>query len=116
MVRGQDSADVDSAGVIVRLPCCWRPDAPGIAPLELGTAYDSGMRRVTVIAPTCNSLVWSWIAIPPIEPDFASEARNQGGGYFKIINQSLPSALQASAYREAQIRGHRGLLRGAIKP
>ncbi|MGP2574206.1 hypothetical protein ACTVT6_13560, partial [Staphylococcus aureus] len=41
-----------------------------------------------------------------IEPDFAlvKFKKLAGGGYFKIINQSLPPALQALGYTEGQIR------------
>jgi len=41
-----------------------------------------------------------------IEPDFAlvKFKKLAGGGYFKIINQSIPAALRALEYTESQIQ------------
>ena len=41
-----------------------------------------------------------------IEPDFAlvKFKKLAGGGYFKIVNQSVPAALENLGYTEAQIK------------
>ena len=50
-----------------------------------------------------------------IEPDFAlvKFKKLAGGGYFKIINQSVPEALRTLGYRESADRRDRGLRRRA---
>ncbi|HMZ98703.1 MAG TPA: vitamin B12-dependent ribonucleotide reductase, partial [Nitrospira sp.] len=74
--------------------------------LELGTAYGFRNAQVTVIAPTGTIGLVMDCDTTGIEPDFAlvKFKKLAGGGYFKIINQSLPPALQALGYTEAQIR------------
>ena len=74
--------------------------------LELGTAYGFRNAQVTVIAPTGTIGLVMDCDTTGIEPDFALVKFKTlaGGGYFKIINQSLPPALQALGYTEAQIR------------
>ncbi len=73
--------------------------------LELGTAYGFRNAQVTVIAPTGTIGLVMDCDTTGIEPDFAlvKFKKLAGGGYFKIINQSLPPALQALGYTEAQI-------------
>jgi ribonucleoside-diphosphate reductase alpha chain len=74
--------------------------------LELGTAYGFRNAQVTVIAPTGTIGLVMDCDTTGIEPDFAlvKFKKLAGGGYFKIINQSLPPALQALGYTDAQIR------------
>ena len=74
--------------------------------LELGTAYGFRNAQVTVIAPTGTIGLVMDCDTTGIEPDFAlvKFKKLAGGGYFKIINQSLPPALQALGYTAAQIR------------
>ena len=74
--------------------------------LELGTAYGFRNAQVTVIAPTGTIGLVMDCDTTGIAPDFAlvKFKKLAGGGYFKIINQSLPPALQALGYTEAQIR------------
>ncbi len=74
--------------------------------LELGTAYGFRNAQVTVIAPTGTIGLVMDCDTTGIEPDFAlvKFKKLAGGGYFKIINQSLPPALRALGYTEAQIR------------
>ena len=74
--------------------------------LELGTAYGFRNAQATVIAPTGTIGLVMDCDTTGIEPDFAlvKFKKLAGGGYFKIINQSLPPALQALGYTEAQIR------------
>ncbi|HQR16628.1 MAG TPA: adenosylcobalamin-dependent ribonucleoside-diphosphate reductase, partial [Nitrospira sp.] len=60
--------------------------------LELGTAYGFRNAQVTVIAPTGTIGLVMDCDTTGIEPDFAlvKFKKLAGGGYFKIINQSLP--------------------------
>jgi ribonucleoside-diphosphate reductase alpha chain len=74
--------------------------------LELGTAYGFRNAQVTVIAPTGTIGLVMDCDTTGIEPDFAlvKFKKLAGGGYFKIINQSLPPALASMGYEESQIR------------
>jgi ribonucleoside-diphosphate reductase alpha chain len=74
--------------------------------LELGAAYGFRNAQVTVIAPTGTIGLVMDCDTTGIEPDFAlvKFKKLAGGGYFKIINQSLPPALAALGYSDAQIR------------
>ncbi|MBK8379687.1 MAG: vitamin B12-dependent ribonucleotide reductase [Nitrospira sp.] len=62
--------------------------------------------QATVVAPTGTIGLVMDCDTTGIEPDFAlvKFKKLAGGGYFKIINQSLPPALQALGYTDAQIR------------
>ena len=72
--------------------------------LELGTAYGFRNAQVTVIAPTGTIGLVMDCDTTGIEPDFAlvKFKKLAGGGYFKIINQSLPQALTTLGYTETQ--------------
>ncbi len=74
--------------------------------LELGTAYGYRNAQVTVIAPTGTIGLVMDCDTTGIEPDFAlvKFKKLAGGGYFKIINQSLPPALTALGYTENQVQ------------
>jgi ribonucleoside-diphosphate reductase alpha chain len=74
--------------------------------LELGTAYGYRNAQVTVIAPTGTIGLVMDCDTTGIEPDFAlvKFKKLAGGGYFKIINQSLPPALSTLGYTEAQVQ------------
>ena len=74
--------------------------------LELGTAYGYRNAQVTVIAPTGTIGLVMDCDTTGIEPDFAlvKFKKLAGGGYFKIINQSLPPALSALGYTESQVQ------------
>ena len=73
--------------------------------LELGTAYGYRNAQVTVIAPTGTIGLVMDCDTTGIEPDFAlvKFKKLAGGGYFKIINQSIPAALRTLGYTESQI-------------
>ena len=73
--------------------------------MELGTAYGFRNAQVTVIAPTGTIGLVMDCDTTGIEPDFAlvKFKKLAGGGYFKIINQSLPPALATLGYSSAQI-------------
>jgi ribonucleoside-diphosphate reductase alpha chain len=74
--------------------------------LELGTAYGFRNAQVTVIAPTGTIGLVMDCDTTGIEPDFAlvKFKKLAGGGYFKIINQSLPPALASMGYEGSRIR------------
>ncbi|MGA6829168.1 vitamin B12-dependent ribonucleotide reductase [Nitrospira sp. NS4] len=74
--------------------------------LELGSAYGYRNAQVTVIAPTGTIGLVMDCDTTGIEPDFSlvKFKKLAGGGYFKIINQSIPAALTTLGYSETQIQ------------
>ena len=89
--------------------------------LSLGEAHGYRNAQVTVIAPTGTIGLVMDCDTTGVEPDFAlvKFKKLAGGGYFKIVNESVPPALRHLGYTEPQIgaiidyaRG-RGSLRGA---
>ncbi|HXG08771.1 MAG TPA: vitamin B12-dependent ribonucleotide reductase [Gemmataceae bacterium] len=73
--------------------------------LELGEKHGYRNAQVTVIAPTGTIGLVMDCDTTGIEPDFAlvKFKKLAGGGYFKIINSSLPPALARLGYTPAQI-------------
>ncbi|BCX05192.1 MAG: hypothetical protein KatS3mg053_3130 [Candidatus Roseilinea sp.] len=73
--------------------------------LALGEQYGYRNAQVTVIAPTGTIGLVMDCDTTGIEPDFAlvKFKKLAGGGYFKIVNQSVPPALRRLGYSEAQI-------------
>ncbi len=73
--------------------------------LELGEKYGYRNAQVTVIAPTGTIGLVMDCDTTGVEPDFALVKLKKlaGGGYFKIINQSIPLALKKSGYNNDQI-------------
>ncbi|OGK89896.1 MAG: response regulator SirA, partial [Candidatus Rokubacteria bacterium GWF2_70_14] len=73
--------------------------------LALGEAHGYRNAQVTVLAPTGTIGLVMDCDTTGIEPDFAlvKFKKLAGGGYFKIINQSLPVALRTLGYTESQI-------------
>ena len=74
--------------------------------LELGKKHGYRNAQTTVIAPTGTIALAMDCDTTGIEPDFALVKFKSlaGGGYFKIINRSVPAALVALGYTEFQIR------------
>ena len=68
--------------------------------LELGTKNGYRNAQVTAIAPTGTIGLLMDCDTTGIEPDFAlvKFKKLAGGGYFKIINQSVPPALESLGY------------------
>ena len=72
---------------------------------ELGEKNGFRNAQVSVIAPTGTIGLVMDCDTTGIEPDFAlvKFKKLAGGGYFKIINQSVPAALKKLGYSEAKI-------------
>ncbi|MGE5497677.1 MAG: vitamin B12-dependent ribonucleotide reductase [Syntrophothermus sp.] len=83
--------------------------------LELGAKHGFRNAQVTVIAPTGTIGLVMDCDTTGIEPDFAlvKFKKLAGGGYFKIINQSIPPALKRLGYNNEQIREIEKYARGA---
>jgi len=73
--------------------------------LRLGKTHGYRNAQVSVIAPTGTIGLVMDCDTTGIEPDFAlvKFKKLAGGGYFKIINQSVPAALEKLGYGSAQI-------------
>ncbi len=73
--------------------------------LELGEQHGYRNAQATVVAPTGTIGLVMDCDTTGIEPDFAlvKFKKLAGGGYFKIINQSVPEALRTLGYPEAEI-------------
>jgi len=74
--------------------------------LELGEANGYRNAQVTVLAPTGTIGLVMDCDTTGIEPDFAlvKYKKLAGGGYFKIINQTVPPALKNLGYTDEQIK------------
>lgn len=72
--------------------------------LKLGETFGYRNAQATVIAPTGTIGLVMDCDTTGIEPDFAlvKFKKLAGGGYFKIINQSVPEALTNLGYSEAE--------------
>lgn len=88
--------------------------------LSLGKQYGYRNAQVTVIAPTGTIGLAMDCDTTGVEPDYAlvKFKKLAGGGYFKIVNQSVPRALKKLGYSPEQIKDiidycvGRGTLRG----
>jgi ribonucleoside-diphosphate reductase alpha chain len=72
--------------------------------VELGEKYGYRNAQTTVIAPTGTIGLVMDCDTTGVEPDFAlvKFKKLSGGGYFKIINQSVPQALKNLKYSEKE--------------
>ncbi len=75
--------------------------------VELGEKYGYRNAQTTVIAPTGTIGLVMDCDTTGVEPDFAlvKFKKLAGGGYFKIINQSVPQALKNLGYNDREIDG-----------
>lgn len=73
--------------------------------VQLGEKYGYRNAQTTVIAPTGTIGLVMDCDTTGVEPDFAlvKFKKLSGGGYFKIINQSVPQALRNLKYSEEEI-------------
>ncbi len=73
--------------------------------LSLGEKHGYRNAQATVIAPTGTIGLVMDCDTTGIEPDFAlvKFKKLAGGGYFKIINRSVPTALEALGYSASQV-------------
>ena len=73
--------------------------------VQLGEKYGYRNAQTTVIAPTGTIGLVMDCDTTGVEPDFAlvKFKKLSGGGYFKIINQSVPAALRNLKYSESEI-------------
>jgi len=74
--------------------------------VRLGEIYGYRNAQTTVIAPTGTIGLLMDCDTTGVEPDFAlvKFKKLAGGGYFKIVNQSVPLALYRLHYSESEIR------------
>ncbi len=72
--------------------------------VELGEKYGYRNAQATVIAPTGTIGLVMDCDTTGVEPDFAlvKFKKLSGGGYFRIINQSVPAALKNMGYTEKE--------------
>src|SRR5690606_35211090 len=94
-----DHASCPDAGLIEAAKRAWD------RALQLGEAHGYRNAQATVIAPTGTIGLVMDCDTTGIEPDFAMVKFKKlaGGGYFKIINRTVPLALRNLGYSEAQI-------------
>jgi ribonucleoside-diphosphate reductase alpha chain len=74
--------------------------------VELGTRHGYRNAQTTVLAPTGTIGLLMDCDTTGVEPDFAlvKFKKLAGGGYFKILNRSVASALEALGYSTTQVR------------
>ena len=94
-----DHANCPQAGLVDIAKSCWDEA------LKLGEVHGYRNAQTSVIAPTGTIGLVMDCDTTGIEPDFAlvKFKKLAGGGYFKIINQSVPAALEKLGYGSAQI-------------
>ncbi|MGE7777828.1 vitamin B12-dependent ribonucleotide reductase [Chitinophaga sp. NPDC101104] len=74
--------------------------------VQLGEQYGYRNAQATVIAPTGTIGLVMDCDTTGVEPDFAlvKFKKLSGGGYFKIINQSIPTALRNLGYKDNEVK------------
>jgi ribonucleoside-diphosphate reductase alpha chain len=83
----------------------------------LGEKHGYRNSQVTVLAPTGTIGLLMDCDTTGIEPDFAlvKFKKLAGGGYFKIVNQTVPTALKNLGYSDAQIKDILTYVLGTMK-
>ena len=94
-----DHASCPDQGLVALAKSAWDEA------LALGEKHGYRNAQATVIAPTGTIGLVMDCDTTGIEPDFAlvKFKKLAGGGYFKIINRSVPAALETLGYGSAQI-------------
>ena len=74
--------------------------------VQLGEQHGFRNAQATVLAPTGTIGLLMDCDTTGVEPDFAlvKYKKLAGGGYFKIVNQSVPSALRKLGYNAAEVQ------------
>ncbi len=82
--------------------------------VEMGEKYGYRNAQTTLLAPTGTIGLLMDCATTGVEPDFAlvKFKKLAGGGYFKIVNESVPVALHVLGYSENQVNDIINYLRG----
>jgi len=82
--------------------------------LEMGERFGFRNAQTTLLAPTGTIGLLMDCSTTGVEPDFAlvKFKKLAGGGYFKIVNESVPMALKTLGYTEAQISDVTNYLKG----
>jgi ribonucleoside-diphosphate reductase alpha chain len=85
--------------------------------LEVGEKHGYRNAQVTVLAPTGTIGLLMDCDTTGIEPDFAlvKFKKLAGGGYFKIVNQTVPTALKNLGYSDSQIKDILTYVLGTMK-
>ncbi len=94
-----DAATCPDAGLVARARALWDQA------VELGEKHGYRNAQASVIAPTGTIGLVMDCDTTGIEPDFAlvKFKKLAGGGYFKIINRAVPSALATLGYLDDEI-------------
>ncbi|MEM1329839.1 MAG: adenosylcobalamin-dependent ribonucleoside-diphosphate reductase [Planctomycetota bacterium] len=100
LVEGGAVEIANAKDLLARVTVAW-DDA-----FKLGKKHGFRNAQTTVIAPTGTIGLLMDCDTTGVEPDFAlvKFKKLAGGGYFKIVNASVPPALKALGYGDAQIR------------
>ncbi len=112
-LRGADHpAGRHRSSATARTTCSKRPAVNAIACWSLGEKHGYRNAQVTCIAPTGTIALVMDCDTTGVEPDFAlvKFKKLAGGGYFKIINASIPPALARLGYTPRADRRDRPLL------
>ncbi|MBS1960540.1 MAG: vitamin B12-dependent ribonucleotide reductase [Bdellovibrionales bacterium] len=104
-------ADNAPAELIAAAKDCWD------RAVALGEKHGYRNAQVTVLAPTGTIGLLMDCDTTGIEPDFAlvKFKKLAGGGYFKIVNQSVPVALKNLGYADNQIKDILTYVLGTMK-